>query len=119
MTTYVKINDLQYHAIVRNYSRDASWDDRKSKAITIGIAYEVAADLFVDEQSWSLAYQHDPVYENGEAVMPDLIEEDCSDYSVAGPITDNRNGTVTVKMGMPTAEEINAILMGGQSRDDC
>ena len=32
-------------------------------------------------------------------------EQDCSDYCVAGPITDNRDGTLTVKMGQYTQLE--------------
>lgn len=37
-------------------------------------------------------------------------EYDNSEYSIAGDITDHRNGYVSVKMGQPTAEEILAIL---------
>lgn len=32
-------------------------------------------------------------------------EQDCSDYCVAGPITDNRDGTLTIKMGSYTQLE--------------
>ena len=56
---------------------------------------------------------YDPYEENGETVNPDPIEEDCSEYSVAGSITDNRDGTVTVKMGKPTDAELLNIIMGG------
>ena len=35
---------------------------------------------------------------------------DNSEYSIAGDVVDHRNGTVTVKMGKPTAEELLAIM---------
>lgn len=101
--TYIKINDTQYPASIRGYVKDREWDDRESKAITLEMTYEEAMNLFVDDLDWSV------VYEDGE----NTEVYDNSEFSVAGPITDHRNGTVTVKMGKPTAEEINAILMGG------
>ena len=41
----------------------------------------------------------------GETVTPEEEIYDNSAFSVAGPVTDNRDGTVTVKMGKITDRE--------------
>ena len=101
--TYLKIKDTQIPAVFRGYTKDRDWNDRESTAITLAMTYEEAMDTFVDDLEWAL------VYEDGE------ITEvyDNSEFSVAGSVTDNRDGTVTVKMGKLTAEEALAILTGG------
>lgn len=101
--TYIKINDAMYPASIQGYKKDLNWDDRESKVITFEMTYADAIALFVDDLEWTIVYEDEEtteIYDNSE-------------FSVAGAITDNRNGTVTVKMGIPTAEEINAVLMGG------
>ena len=42
-----------------------------------------------------------------QEMVPDgaAQEQDCSDYCVAGPITDNRDGTLSIKMGSYTQLE--------------
>lgn len=99
--TYIKINDTLHPASIRGYTKDREWDDRESKAITLEMTYEEAMNLFVDDLDWSI------VYEDGE----NTEVYDNSEFSVAGSVTDNRNGTVTVKMGQITAEEALAELM--------
>lgn len=101
--TYIKINDTRYPASIRGYTKDREWDDRESKAITLEMTYEEAMNLFVDDLDWSI------IYEDGE----NTEVYDNSEFSVAGSVTDNRNGTVTVKMGKPTDAELLAIIMGG------
>ena len=101
--TYIKINDAVYPAAFRGYERDRDWNDRESKAITLEMSYADAMALFVDDLDWAI------VYEEGETTEV----YDNSEHSVAGSVTDNRNGTVTVKMGKPTSDELLAILMGG------
>ena len=101
--TYLKINDALYPATFRGYTKDKEWNDRESKAITLEMSYADAMALFVDDLEWAI------VYEDG-----DVIEVyDNAEYCVAGAVTDNRNGTVTVKMGKPTASELLAVIMGG------
>ena len=99
--TFIKINDSQYPASVHGYVTDKEWNNRESKAITLEMSYEDAMALFVDDLEWFI------VYENGETTEV----YDNSEYSVAGSVTDHRNGTVTVKMGKITAEEALAELM--------
>ena len=101
--TYVKVNDRQIPASVRGFVKDREWDNRDSKAITLEMTHADAMALFVDDLEWAI------VYEDGETTEV----YDNSEYSVAGSVTDNRNGTVTVKMGKPTSDELLAILMGG------
>ena len=101
--TYIKINDALYPASIRGFVKDKEWNDRESKAITLEMSYADAMALFVDDLHWEIVYEDSEtteVYDNAE-------------FSVAGAVTDNRNGTVTVKMGKPTADELLAILMGG------
>ena len=99
--TYLKIKDIQIPAEFVGRERDREWDDRASKAITVAMTYEEAMATFVDDLEWAI------VYEGGETTEV----YDNSEYSVAGPVTDNRNGTVTVKMGKIAAEEALAELM--------
>ena len=101
--TYIKINDELYPASISGKMVDHDWNDRQSKAITLTMTPAAAAELFIDGLEWSFV--------DGEE------EFDNTEYSIAGDITDHRDGTVTVKMGKPTALEeaqlINDILTGG------
>ena len=49
-------------------------------------------------------------------MTPEVEEYDNSDYCILGDITVHRDGTITVKMGKPTAEELNQILMEAMTR---
>lgn len=110
--TKVKIGNQEYDATVSGVSTDRKWGNRESKSITLPMDYATAAVTFVDDVPWSILYQP-PEYvdpETQETVTPDVEEYDNSEYCIAGPITDNRDGTVTVKMGKPTFEELYNIL---------
>lgn len=110
--TNVKINGQQYEAQVFGISSDPIWSGRESKSITLAMDYATAVATFADDVSWSVLYQP-PAYvdpETQETVTPPVEEYDNSEYCVAGPITNNRDGTVTVKMGKPTFEELYNIL---------
>lgn len=101
--TYVKINDALYPALISGRTADRDWDNRESKAITLEMSYADAMALFVDDLEWEIVYEDKETTET----------YDNSEFSVAGSVTDNRNGTVTVKVGKPTSDELLAILMGG------
>lgn len=100
--TYIEIAGVRYPAAVLGRMRDPDWNDRKSKAITLEMTHETAKALFVDGLAWSIVCVGESgaetVYDNGE-------------YHMAGPITDHRDGTVTVKMGAVTAEEALRALL--------
>lgn len=103
--TYIKINDTLIPAEISGYMKDRDWNDRESKAITVEMDHATAAATFVDELPWSIVMD----VETEDGIVQEVY--DNSEFSVAGSITDNRNGTVTVKMGKPTAEERLAELM--------
>ena len=112
MKTYLKIKDTQYPATFRGRTVDNEWNGRDSIAVTLEMTYAQAAEIFVDDLEWSLVQQYDAYTdEDGNVVTPDPEETDYSDYCVAGPITDNRDGTITAKMGKITAEEALVELM--------
>ena len=110
---YLKINDTLYPASLRERVQDADWQNRRSMAITASMTYAEAASLFVDDMEWGHVYQGAPyIGENGETITPEPEVYDDSDYSIAGTITDNRDGTVTVKMGKLLDSEALAIILG-------
>ena len=118
---YVKLNGTEYPAQVAGALRDRAWDDRDSKTVTLTMSYATAAELFVNGAAWSIV-QRDTVPktaedgtvvtdDDGNTVTEEQVQEwDNSAYSVAGAITDHRDGTVSVKMGKPTAAETLAEL---------
>lgn len=126
MAIYVKIQDKLFSASITGRIHDKDWDDRASKAITVEMSYTEALKLFVDDAEWSIVQETETVEEHHEEVFNEetgetetvvkavpvvMTEEyDNSEYSIAGDIVDHRNGTVTVKMGKLTAEELLAII---------
>lgn len=111
----VKVNGNQYDCKVETRQADIGWERRQTKSLTMKIDHSTASSLFVDDVKWSILYQP-PEYidpETQETVTPPVEEYDNSDYCVAGSITDNRDGTVTVKMGKPLPEETLSTLTGG------
>ena len=95
--TSIKINNELYPAYISGKMQDHDWDERQSKAITLTMTLAAAAELFIDGLEWSIVDEEE--------------EFDNSDYSIAGDITDHRDGTVTVKMGKPTALEEKTELL--------
>lgn len=87
-------------------AKDTQWDNRESIAVTIPTSYAQAVATFVDDTPWSVLYEG--VDDDG---MPHVTERDMSDYAISGPVTDNRDGTVTIRMGKPLPEEIIGITL--------
>lgn len=109
--TYIEIAGVRYPATIHGRQRDPDWDNRKSKAITLEMTHEEAVRTFVDGLAWNIVFQGDAYQDaTGNTVTPEPEIYDNSEYDVAGPVTDNRDGTVTVKMGVLTAEEALAEL---------
>lgn len=100
----VKINETLLDAIVQTRPVDSAWDGRESKAITYAATYQEAINLFTDGVPWSVVYTNPD--DGTEA------ETDMSVFAMAGPVTDNRNGTVTVKMGKYLDTELMALSLG-------
>ena len=112
---YFKVNGTEYPASIAGEIIDRAWGNRKSKAITLEMTHAQAAQLFVDGLVWSIVQRDTvPVYDtdgNPTGETTEQVQEwDNSDYCVAGPITDNRDGTITAKMGKKTASDVLAEL---------
>ena len=99
MNTFVKISSINYPAEIYGHVRDTAWDNRESKVIVLALSIQEALALFTDNVQWSIVY--------GTQTIPQ------DDFIIAGPITDNRNGTVSVRMGKPTAAEVSSVITGG------
>ena len=61
-----------------------------------GIAYAAAAALFADGAQWSIV-------QTGEDGAEQVFDW-THNYTMAGPITDNRDGTLVIKMGRANTE---------------
>ena len=80
---------------------DPEWGGRESKAITVAMTYDEAVETFVDDVDWSVSSE---ITSLDGKVYTETI--DMSAYAISGPITDNRDGTVTVRMGKYRDEEL-------------
>lgn len=123
---YVKIHDVLYPASITGRIHDKDWDDRASKAIRVEMSYADALALFVDDVDWSIIQEEQRQEQQENEVMNEetgemetvtvtvpvieVKEYDNSEYSIAGDIIDHRDGTVTIKMGKFTAEELLAMV---------
>ena len=112
MATYIEVNNIKYPAIITGRLNDRDWDNRASKGIKLEMSYTDAMSLFVDDAQWNIVQDVEVMQESiddeGNPVRKMVTEQevyDNSEYSIAGDIVDHRDGTVTVKMGKPTAEE--------------
>lgn len=110
MSIYIKVNNTEYPAEVNGNPKDRSWGDRDTKTITLTMTHADVAALLPDNTPWSIV-QRDMVNVLDEQGQPtgetkEVVNEyDNSEYSLAGDITDHRDGTVSIKMGKPTETE--------------
>ena len=108
---YFKANNTEYPASIAGKITDRDWGGRASKSVTLEMTNAAAVQLFVDGLSWSIVQRDTvPVYNtdgNPTGATEEQVQEwDNADYCVAGPITDNRDGTITAKMGKKTEVEL-------------
>ena len=110
MSIYVKVNNTEYPATVNGNLVDRNWNGRDTKTIYLTMSYDAVAALLPDNTPWSII-QRDTVDVLDEQGKPtgetkEVVNEyDNSAYSIAGDITDHRDGTVSIKMGKPTETE--------------
>ena len=110
---YLKVNNTEYPATVNGVNNDRTWDGRDTKTITLTMTAAEAAALLPDNTPWSIVQRDmvDVLDEQGQPTgeTKEVVNEyDNSEYSLAGDITDHRDGTVSIKMGKPTEAE-NAV----------
>lgn len=113
MSIYIKVNNTEYPATVNGNPKDRSWGERDTKTITLTMTHAEVAALLPDNTTWSIVQREtvDVLDEQGQPTgeTKDVVNEyDNSEYSLAGDITDHRNGTVSIKMGKPTESELSA-----------
>lgn len=125
--TYIKVNNTLYPAEIAGKIVDYEWDRRDTKSITLTMTYAEVLALLPDNTPWSIV-QKDTVQKTSEDGQPmvdgsgnPVTEEvtsefDNSEYSMSGAIRDNRDGTVTIKMGKPT--EIETVTANAISASD-
>ena len=113
MATYIKVNNTEYPATIAGILKDREWNEREVKNIRLTMTATAVAALLPDNTPWSIV-QRDTVDVLDEQGKPtgetkEVVNEwDNSEYSLAGDITDHRDGTVSIKMGKPTEAE-NAV----------
>ena len=124
---YVKVNGTLYPATIDGQMQDYTWDNRESKTVTMQGTYDEIVELFGDNAPWSIVMKEEVQKRNedgspaldkaGNPVMEEQTSEwDNSEFSMSGPITDNRDGTVSIKMGKPTdLEDAMELLLGGET----
>lgn len=113
MSIYIKVNNTEYPATVTGDRADRTWDNRDTKTITLTMTHDAVAALLPDNTQWSIVQREtvDVLDEQGHPTgeTKEVVNEyDNSEYSLAGDITDHRNGTVSIKMGKPTESELSA-----------
>lgn len=122
---YIKVNDTLYPATIDGQMNDYQWDNRESKTIRLTMTHDEAESLLPDNTPWSIVMTT-PVNKtnedgtvvtdnDGNPITEDKVEEwDNSEFNLTGPITDHRDGTVSIKMGKNTdLETAYEMLIGG------
>lgn len=113
MAEFIRVGGQEYPAtLIYNY-KDRNWDMRETQTVHLTMPYAQAAALLPSGTPWSIVFREtqdkldndgNPTGQTEEVVT----EEDMSEYSLAGDITDHRDGTVSIKMGKPTESELSA-----------
>ena len=113
MAQFLKANGKEYPAKFISKYQDLNWDKRETQTIYLTMTHDEAAALLPDNTPWSIVQREtvDVLDEQGKPTgeTKEVVNEyDNSEYSLAGDITDHRDGTVSVKMGKPTEAEASA-----------
>ena len=105
MSTFLKANNTETPCEAAEHYRDSAWG-RPTCTVTIKASAAEIAALLPNNAPWSLIEREDVLDESGMPTGQTVDHErDMSEYSLAGDITDHRDGTVSIKMGKPTETE--------------
>lgn len=123
MAEFIKVNGQEYPAKFISKYQDLNWDKRETQTIYLTMSHDAAAALLPDNTPWSIVQREtvDVLDEQGQPTgeTKEVVNEyDNSEYSLAGDITDHRDGTVSIKMGKPTESELSeatVTVLVGQS----
>ena len=110
MAQYLKVNGQEYPAKFISKYQDLNWDKRETQTIYLTMTHDAVAALLPSGTPWSIVMREtrDVLDEQGKPTgeTKEVVNEyDNSEYSLAGDITDHRDGTVSIKMGKPTEAE--------------
>lgn len=108
----VHIGDKAFDAAMVTRPKDSKWNNRESKALTLEMSYAEAIETFVNDLEWSV--ETVSVDDNGVETTNTI---DMKEYSLAGTVTDNRDGTITVKMGKYLPDELMLIPLAESPKD--
>ena len=112
MAQYLKVNGQEYPAKFISKYQDLNWDKRETQTIYLTMSHDAVAALLPSGTPWSIVMREtqDVLDEQGQPTgeTEEVVNEyDNSAYSLAGDITDHRDGTVSIKMGKPTESELS------------
>lgn len=104
MLEFIKVNGQKYPVKSTYNYNDHEWDNRETVLINLTMSYTEVIALLIDNVKWSKGWCEEcEMTDHTEEV---ITEEDMSEYSISGDITDHRDGTISIKMGKPTKIEI-------------
>lgn len=116
MAQFLKVNGQEYPVTHISKYQDGDWGGRSTQTLYLAMSHDEAAALLPDNTPWSIVQREmvDVLDEQGQPTgeTKEVVHEyDNSEYSLAGDLTDYRDGTVSIKMGKPTeAETLRAQL---------
>lgn len=113
MAEFIKVAGQEYPATCIYIYKDRNWDMRDTQTAHLTMPYAQAAALLTTGTPWFNVFREtvDKLDSDGNPsgqTEEVVTEEDMSAYSLAGEITDYRDGTVSIKMGKPTEAEAAA-----------
>lgn len=113
MAQFLKVNGQEHPVTHISKYQDGDWGGRSTQTLYLTMSHDAVAALLPDNTPWSIVQREtvDVLDEQGKPTGETkevATEEDMSAYSLAGDITDHRDGTVSIKMGKPTEAE-NAV----------
>ena len=97
---YISINSTTFPLLSARAATEQMNNHRRDViSLTIGATYAAAAAAFTEGSSFTVV----------DDSMTPAEEFEYADHTMAGPITDHRDGTVTVKMGKANTAEQDAL----------